>query len=489
WQLKKEATLSVSPKSAQLSSVCLASTGKGQVCMQGSWINQQLTAHAEFNIVTLTWLKTWWPRIHISNGKLVGSLNAHGTLDQPNLTGTLRFKQGNIIFPRLAVALHDITATIISKNHLIDYQLQTFSQQKPINVQGVIDLSKPDFQTEMTITSNNALIVNTDEYTAYATSNLNIMIKNNNIFLTGKVLIPKGNIHPNDFHNTTTLPARDIVYVGVDQLIKKSNWGLYIDGTLTLGNDIHLDAAGVDAQIYGTVHMMQAPNQDMFGTGQIYVRKGTYAVYGQKLTLEPKSYISFNNDLLSNPTLSLKATKVIHSIENVGTSGFSRSNLIVGIELQGTVKKPKISFFSNRARLSEADILSYLLLGYSGSATNNPGNTDLLLRAVSAFNITTQGLLGKQNIATQIESGLGLNELGVESETTLDSLGNPLNRQSAFVVGKNLTRHLGVRYSIGFLNAVNVFELRYLFNRKWSVQTDSSSNGNGADVLYTTEKN
>ena len=111
-----------------------------------------------------------------------------------------------------------------------------------------------------------------------------------------------------------------------------------------------------------------------------------------------------------------------------------------------------------------------------------------MLRALSAVNITSQGLLGKQNIATQIESGLGLSELGVESEATLDALGNPLDNQSSFVVGKHLTRKLYARYSFGLLDTVNVFELRYLFDHTWSVQTDASALGEGADVLYTIQR-
>lgn len=134
--------------------------------------------------------------------------------------------------------------------------------------------------------------------------------------------------------------------------------------------------------------------------------------------------------------------------------------------------------------MSQANILSYLLLGYSNSSST-AGNTDLLIRALGAIDLKSQGLLGKENIASQIKSGLGLNELGVESETTVDALGNPLDKQSAFVVGKSLSRHFYVRYSFGLLTPVNVFELRYLFNENWAIQTDSSSLGNGADILYT----
>ena len=164
---------------------------------------------------------------------------------------------------------------------------------------------------------------------------------------------------------------------------------------------------------------------------------------------------------------------------------FLQKKLLVGVQLQGTVNSPKITFYANRGNLSQADILSYILLGYATAKTETPGNTDFLLRALAAANVTSQGLLGKENIATVIQNGLGLSEMGVESETTTDSSGNPLDRQSAFVVGKSLSRKFYARYSIGLLDPVNVFQLRYVFNKHCAIQSDSSSLGNGGDVLYT----
>ena len=79
--------------------------------------------------------------------------------------------------------------------------------------------------------------------------------------------------------------------------------------------------------------------------------------------------------------------------------------------------------------------------------------------------------------------------MGVESETTTDALGNPLNQQSAFVVGKNISRNFYVRYSVGILDPINVFEVRYFLNDNWALQGESSTLGNGGDVLYSIQKN
>lgn len=488
WRLKSPAQLSASANQFAMTTLCLVSPSAGNACLQGHFNNQKIAGTAKININHFGWLQTWAHTITFPGGQLHADLQMNGSLQQPNISGTINLSQGNIIFPRLNVTLKNISATIAGKNHTIHFKAQAFSQNQPINLDGSIDLSQPDFLANATLTTTNALIINTDEYAIYATAKLNAAIKNKNIFVTGLITIPKATIQPNDFQTTTTLPDHDIVYVGEVVHPPKPFWLVNTDVTLKIGDHVHLNVSNVNAQLGGALSLKQMPGQDVFATGTIFVRKGTFTVYGQTLNIEPDSNLTYSDTFLNNPFLNFKASKTISTINSVSVSNFSRRELVVGIELHGSIKAPKIVFFSNRSNLSQADILSYILLGY-GSDSSTPGNTDLLLRAISAVNISSQGLLGKQNIATQIQSGLGLSEMGVESDTTSDELGNPLNRQSAFVVGKHLTRNLYVRYSIGILDPVNVFQLRYLFNKQWAAQTDSSSLGNGADVLYTLEKN
>lgn len=487
WRLQKTAALSASSNAFSISSLCLQSPQTGSSCLQGKWSNGKIDLTAALDINNFKWISAWTHFIKISQGKLDAHIKIEGDITKPNLTGTVNLNNTRIIFPRLNVTLDSVTASLAGNSRVLNFTAQALSQHQPLIAKGAVDLTSSDFLAKINVTSNNALILNTDEYTATATSDLNVAFKNTDIDITGKITIPKAIIKSNDYQSTTTLPGNDIVYVGNVTPPPKPFWNVNTDIMVTLGDDVDIDnISGFSAKLGGNLRLLQMNNGDLLGTGRIIGRSGTYVIYGQTLTITPDSYVEYSNNLLDNPQLNLKASKQIQSMSHMG-SEFMQSDLMVGIELRGNVHSPKISFFSNRSSLSQADILSYILLGY-GSSSPIPGNTDLLLRALSAVKLTSQGLLGKQNIATQIQSGLGLSELGVESETTVDSQGNTLDRQSAFVVGKNLTRRFYARYSIGILDPVNVFELRYLINRQWAVQTDSSTLGNGADVLYTISK-
>ncbi|OGT47993.1 MAG: hypothetical protein A3E82_04330 [Gammaproteobacteria bacterium RIFCSPHIGHO2_12_FULL_38_11] len=487
WQLEKTAELFYTKNKVKINNICLKSGKAGNVCIQGEWLGKKITGTAKINIAHFNWLHDWVRDLTIPTGQLIAHLKMNGTLDQPNITGTMNLNHGSIHFPHLNIILNKLSASIISDGKKLNFKAQAFSQQKPITLQGDMDFTQSGFPTQATLTTNKALIVNTDEYKATITSDLMAKIKNRKINITGNITIPTATISPNDFQMTTTLPIRDVVYVG-ESAPSAPFWSINTNIGVTIGNAVNVKQANIAAQLGGALHLSQSPTQsNIFATGEILIRKGTFDLYGQTLTISPDSYLTYTNNLLDNPELNIKASREINAEENMGISNFTRSKLKVGVELRGSAKDPRITFFSNRARLAQADILSYLLLGYANTS-NTPGNTDFLLRALAAVKISSAGLLGKQNIVSQIQSGLGLNEMGVESDTTTDALGNPLTQQSSFVVGKNLTRKIYVRTSTRLLDPVTVYALRYLLDNHWTAQINSSSLGVGADVLYTTRK-
>lgn len=490
WTLQKPTPIKASPDSITFSTLCLQQNHTGNVCIAGKILNQKIDGVAKINLHHLNSLTRIAPGIQISAGQLISNLQILGTLSQPSVTGSVNFNQGQITIPSINITLNNIHATLVGTNNAINFQAQALSKNQPIDAKGSVDLSNPSIPVTMTLTTHNLLFINTNEYTGYGTANLalNASLASKKITVTGTIIIPKGTIQPDDYQVTKTLPSSDIVYVGSKAPKQKSPWEILYDITATLGHQVHIVVAGFDAHIKGTLQLLQQPNQDLYATGEVFIDNGIYSVYGQTLKIQPNSYITYTHSLLNNPALSIQASKTISDVSNLGISGFSQHKMIVGIGMHGSVQSPKITFFSSDGNLSQADILSYIMLGYATARSNTPGNTDFLLRALAAVNVTSQGLLGKQNLATQIQNGLGLSEMGVESETTVDALGNPLNRQSAFVVGKSLSRNFYARYSFGLLDAVNVFQLKYILNRHWAVQTDSSSLGNGGDVLYTIEQ-
>lgn len=487
WQLQKKVMLTADHERLSISPICLENKIAGTVCAQGQFTDKKISADVKASIPHFIWLESAIKHVRIPVGSLMADFHISGTPQKPSISGSAKLTEGNVVLPHLNIILTHTSVNMIGKGRLLTVSAQAFSQTQPIQLTGAIDLSQLTAPLKFTLTSHHALITNTEEYKMYATANLTGTLQNKITTLTGSISIPEALIEPNDYQTTITLPEHDMVYI--KNTPKTSDWELNSNFKLELGNDVRFKAFGINALFGGSVQLLQDPRKALFATGNLFITQGTYSVYGQTLNIESGSNLSYDNNLISNPTFTMRAYKTIksNSIMAGGVPAFSEEDLIAGLEIHGTIKAYRISFYSNRSRLSQADILSYILLGYR-TAPYTPGNTDLMLRALSAVKISSQGLMGKQNIAAQIQQGLGLNEMGVESETTTDELGNPLNQQSAFVVGKSLTPHLFVRYSIGLLDPVNLVQVRYIFKKHWGIQGDSSSLGNGGDILYTLSK-
>lgn len=496
WRLLNTFPVTATKEEVNVPNFCLHDNHAGNVCINGTWSHQKLLGHINLNFTHFQWLKSLIPDANITHGDLVAQLDISGNAKKPTLGGMLHLQNASIHIPKANVTLNHIDAHLSGLGKTLEFKLTAFSKNQPINATGSIDLSQPDFPIQMKITSNNALIFNTDEYVMYASSDLNLLLQGHHLSLTGEMTLPQGKIDPNDKQTTTSLPS-DVVIIGLKDKKEQNPWTFTTHIVLHLGNKVFLNISNLKADVKGTLNLLSEPGQSLTASGQVFLSHGQLSTFGGVLKLSKHSYLTYSHSEINNPNLNLSASKVILASDNLGISNFSRDKLIVGVNILGNVQSPQISFYSNRANLSQSDILSYLLLGYSNSGT--PGNTDFLLRALSAVNMTSQGLLGKQNIASQIEKGLGLSELGVESETTVDALGNPLSQQSSFVVGKHLSKRFYLRYSIGLKNSVthfnpgNVLELRYLLHRHWALQVDSSQADQsetdfGGDVLYTISK-
>ena len=351
WSLSKPSQIAATKDAVTFSPICLTSPAAGNLCLQANFANQKFTGSLVVHSREFEWVHELLSSVRISGSQLNADFQISGTLKKPNISGSMQLNQGSVLIRKLNIILNQITISIVGDGPILKVKLQAFSQHQPINLDGTIDLSKPDFTAQATITSDHTLILNTDEYIAYATAKLTATIKNKNIIFGGTIDIPKARIETGDVQATITLPDNDIVYVGTDIHPPKPFWLVQTDLIINFGNDILMNASGVKAQLGGSIRLQQQPTRDMFSTGKIFALKGTYTIYGRILTITPDSYLEFSNSLLNDPTLNMKATQVISSVNNMGISGFSETNLIVGVNVTGSVKAPKITFISNRGSL------------------------------------------------------------------------------------------------------------------------------------------
>lgn len=224
---------------------------------------------------------------------------------------------------------------------------------------------------------------------------------------------------------------------------------------LDLGERFRLKGRGLDTRLAGDLRLT-TPGGRMTLVGDIRTVDGTYAAYGQKLTID-RGVISFVGTP-DNPRLDIEATR-------------PNTDIRVGVAVGGTAQSPRVRLFSE-PEMSDTDKLSWLVLG---RAPGQLGRTEsaLLQRAVLAL------LAGEGDSPTaELSSTLGLDQLSIRQ----DEAGGV----SETIV--SLGRQISQRWYVGYERSLNAtagsWQLIYRVAQRFTVRAQAGAD-NSVDLIWT----
>lgn len=227
-----------------------------------------------------------------------------------------------------------------------------------------------------------------------------------------------------------------------------------LDLKIGLGSKLRLRGRGIETGLRGDLRLT-APGGRLAINGTITAAGGTYAAYGQKLTID-RGQITFNGPP-ENPQLNIEATR-----PNI--------DIRVGVQVTGTAQNPRIRLFSE-PEVSEVDKLSWLALG---RASDGLGSADTALLQTAALAL----LAGEgEGITDQFTKAIGLDEL-----TLKQNQGEV--RETVISLGKQLSRRWYVGYERGLNATAGSFQLIYRIARSFTLRAQSGFE-NSLDVIWT----
>ena len=243
---------------------------------------------------------------------------------------------------------------------------------------------------------------------------------------------------------------------------------LTIELTADLGDDFHLRGMGADAYLAGNVHVMKVGDRAPRINGTVRTVSGTYAAYGQRLTIE-RGVITFSGPY-DNPSLDILAVRKRPDGEQV-----SETNVEAGVQVRGTALSPTAKLVST-PNVSDSDKLSWLVLGHGMEATT--GNEADVLSAAAGALLGGKG--GTGGITSKLANTLGLDELGVRQ-----GAGQASGLENTVVtVGKRISSRLYLSFEQGAATASSVVRVRYKINPRITLQLQTGTN-TALDVLYS----
>jgi translocation and assembly module TamB len=302
-------------------------------------------------------------------------------------------------------------------------------------------------------------VLNLPEARVDASPDVALHLQGQRIDIQGQVALPYARIEPANLTNAV-LSSSDEVIVGQSTPVRVSQFKVYSDITLALGERVTVNTAGLSGRLSGSIRVVTDDTGISRGSGELNVEEGKYLAYGRNLDIQ-HGRLLFSNGLMGDPGLDLRAIKKFPDIT-------------AGVNVRGTLRQPRMTFFSD-PEVAQSQIVSLLLAGGSlESVQNTTTTTDPVARNAGSRSDLMQG---GAILAQQIGGRYNI-EAGVEQD---------LDNETSFVLGRYLSPRLYVSYGVGLAEAINTIKMRYTIGDHWTVKTEGGTHS-GADLVYTIER-
>jgi translocation and assembly module TamB len=258
-----------------------------------------------------------------------------------------------------------------------------------------------------------------------------------------------GNPEPGEAENTAALKTATAAATTAS-----TERSTALDLRVALGDQLRLRGRGLDTALGGELRIT-SPGGKLAVNGVVKAVDGTYAAYGQKLTID-RGLIIFSG-AVDNPRLDIEATR-------------PNTDLRVGVAVSGNATNPYVRLFSEPA-LSEIDKLSWLVMG---RASDGLGRTEtaLLQRAALALLAGEGG-----GLTDQFTKAIGLDDLSVrQSDGEV--------RDTVISLGKQISRRWYLGYERGLNATTGSFQLIYRIAQRFTLRAQSGLD-NSMDVIWT----
>jgi translocation and assembly module TamB len=413
----------------------------------------------------LVFLALLAPDVGDVGGALSVDLIVGGTMEAPTVDGRGLWSQGRVTLPKWGLVVDGIEASATSSaGRTLALDARGRAGDGELRLVGTTSLDPAKgWPTRLDVTGMDLLAVQLPEAQIWASPDLDVDVALPDVRVTGVVRVPRALIQLSGLPAQAIAPSPDAVVHSETLAVEmRTPIRLSADIQLELGDDVRYTALNLATRVTGGMRLDMPADRTSTASGTLTLT-GTYNAYGQVLELE-RGQLLFNGPL-GNPGLDVRAARTIET-----TIG-SAEPIRVGVELTGTVQSPRTRVISTPA-MTEADALSYLLLGRPVTGTGDEDTTTLQTAAIS------MGLQQALPAVQKIGQTLGLDELSVQTTDT---------DAGALMAGKYLSPKVYIRYSYGLFNRIGGLLLRFKVNDRLSVETRSGDQ-ESMDLLYTVEK-
>jgi len=409
------------------------------------------TVSGDFNLsgLDVSVARPFVPMVEKLNGKLSGNGRITGGLLAPQINGNVTLSDGEVSGPELPISLEklNVQALIAGENVQLKGNWSSGAAGQGSIGGHVAWVQGLDVNIAL---QGSRLPVTVEPYAKLeAAPDLKITLFNDRLAVSGKVLIPKGEITVRQLPPSTVKVSDDTVIVGAQTKEGKPPMAIAMDVNVEVGQDkLSFSGFGLTANLAGHVHI----GDNLDTRGELNLNDGRYRAYGQRLTIR-KARLLFAGPL-DQPYLDIEAIR-------------QTDDVIAGIRLTGSAEQPTTTVFSEPA-MSQEQALSYLVLGRPLSTNGEDNN--MMAQAALAL-----GLAGSSSTAGKLASGLGIKDFDLDTSGSGD--------KTSVVASGKITDKLSLRYGVGVFEPANTIALRYMLSKKVYLEA-AGGVASSLDIFY-----
>ncbi len=351
-------------------------------------------------------------------------VEAHGPLERPSLQGSIEFQNGSLSLEDLPNGLSQLHGTLeFNQNRLEVKSLTAMSGGGLLSVSGFLAYQHGIF-ANLSVTGNEVHIRYPEGVTSLANAKLELQGSQNNLLLSGDVLITRFGMNQdvdlaalaaqaNSSLQTIAVPESASNHIRLDVHIASSP-------QLSFQNAFAKLAGNVDLHLRGT---LASPSL----LGRVSVTEGSAMIAGTRYELE-RGDITFTNPVRIEPIIDLSATAHVEDYD-------------ISLGLNGSLQKLAVTYRSDPP-LPETDVLSLLALGHTGSQQRLYTQQ----QEQSLTNPSTDALLGgalNATVSNRVQKLFGAGSVKIDPNY-LGAFGNSTSR---ITVQEELGRDVTLTYA------------------------------------------
>lgn len=410
--------------------------------------SKPLSGSFRLNGLDLALVRPFVPMVERIAGQLNGAGTLSGGLLAPQINGNLRVSNGEIAGGELPMNIEQLQlqARIEGERLLLDGDWRS-GEQGQGSLNGELSWAA-GLAADMQLRGSRLPVAVEPYATLEVEPDLRLSLRDEQLSVAGKVLIPSGKIEIRELPPSTVQISSDAHVLGRDRAQQQAT-AIAMDIDVDVGQErLTFSGFGLNAELKGRVHI----GNDLNTRGELSLNKGRFRAYGQRLNVR-RARLLFAGPI-DQPFLDIEAIRQVDDVT-------------AGLRLSGNAAQPTTVVFSEPA-MSQEQALSYLVMGRP--LGQGGGDNNMLAQAALAL-----GMAGSAPLVNSLAQGLGI------SDFQLDTQGSGVT--TSVVASGNLSERLSLRYGVGVFEPANTIALRYELSRKLYLEA-ASGLASSLDLFY-----